>query len=228
MAPYVTADTLSEKTAEWLRVIDPHNRHQLALNPERAALLVIDMQNDFLCDGAPLFTEGGRAVVPNLKRLVAACRDARIPVIYTVHVHDDPLRDGGMTAVWWPELQNREALVAGTAGAAVYPELAPAPGEKIVHKHRYSAFYNTDLEVVLRGLRIEDLIVTGLMTNICCESTARDGFFRDFRIFFLADGTGSVSEELHLGSLRALGYAFASVRTVDEMHRAITQRQAQR
>ena len=217
MAAYVTEETLTKKTREWLSAIEPYNLHRLTLKADRTALLVIDMQNDFLREDGPLFTEGGRAVVPNLKRLTAACREARIPVIYTAHGHEDPVRDGGMTALWWPELMNKEALVAGSAGAAIYSELAPAPGEKIIYKHRYSAFYNTDLEIVLRGLKIEDLIVTGLMTNICCESTARDAFFRDFRVFFLADGTGSVSEELHLGTLRALAYAFASVLTVGEI-----------
>jgi len=221
MAAYVTADTLAQKVKAWIKAIEPFNFHRLKLKTEKAALLVIDMQNDFLLDDAPLFTEGGKAVVPNLKRLVNACREVKIPVIYTGHAHEDPARDGGMTAVWWPELKNKEALVLGSLGAAVHSELAPRPGEKIIYKHRYSAFYNTDLEIVLRGLKIEDLVITGLMTNICCESTARDAFFRDFRVFFLADGTGSVSEELHVGSLRALAYAFAYVTTVEEIVKQI-------
>lgn len=221
MAAYVTAETMQNKLTEWLRAIESYNRHPFELKPNRAVLLVVDMQNDFLLDDGSLFTEGGKAAVPNIKKMVTACRQAKIPVIYTVHAHEDPARDGGMTAVWWPELGDKTALVKGTRGAEIYSELAPLPGEKIIYKHRYSAFYNTDLEIVLRGLKVEDLIIAGLMTNICCESTARDAFFRDFRIFFLADGTGSVAEELHVATLRALAYAFAYVTTVEEMLKQI-------
>lgn len=221
MAPYVTADTIHKKVKDWLRVIEPYNLHPMELNPEKAALLVIDMQNDFLLDTAPLFTEGGKAVVPNVKKIITVCRKAKIPVIYTAHEHEDPARDGGMTAWWWPELMAKKALVSGSTGTAIHTELTPRSDEKVIYKHRYSAFYNTDLEIVLRGLKVDDLIITGLMTNICCESTARDGFFRDFRIFFLADGTGSVAEELHVGTLRALAYAFAYVTTVEEILKEI-------
>jgi nicotinamidase-related amidase len=91
--------------------------------------------------------------------------------------------------------------------------LAPAPSEKVIFKHRYSAFYNTDLETVLRCLRVEDVVVSGIMTNMCCESTARDAYYRDYRVFFLADGTGSVCEEMHLASLLNLAFGFAYVTT---------------
>jgi ureidoacrylate peracid hydrolase len=128
-----------------------------------------------------------------------------------------------MTAQWWLELKDKKVLVAGSKGAEICSEIAPKPNERIINKHRYSAFYNTDLEVVLRGLGVSDLIISGIMTNVCCESTARDAFFRDFRIFFLADGTGSGDEILHLGSLRALAYAFAYVTTVKEILRSISQ-----
>jgi nicotinamidase-related amidase len=105
----------------------------------------------------------------------------------------------------------------GSPESEVHPDLAPRPGEKVVLKHRYSAFYNTDLETVLRCMRVEDLVITGLMTNLCCESTARDAYFRDHRVFFPADGNGSVDEELHVASLRNLAFGFAYVTTVDEI-----------
>lgn len=126
-----------------------------------------------------------------------------------------------MTAEWWPELRDKKVLVAGSKGAEIYATIAPSPDEKIIYKHRYSAFYNTDLEVILRGLGTTDLIISGVMTNICCESTTRDAFFRDFRIFFLADGTGSIDDDLHLGTLRALAYAFAYVTTAEEIIKKI-------
>ena len=208
---------MENKTQKWLEVIKPYNEHKMKLNPKKAALLVIDMQNDFINKGSMVYTEMAEAIVPNLKRLTSTCRKAKIPIIYTAHVHQDPAVDGGMTAQWWPELKDKKVLVAGSKGAEIHPDIAPRPNEKVIYKHRYSAFYNTDLEIVLRGLGITDLIISGVMTNICCESTARDAFFRDFRIFFLADGTGSIADDLHLGTLRALAYAFAYVTTVKEI-----------
>jgi ureidoacrylate peracid hydrolase len=215
--------TLKQKTEQWLKEINPYNKHRMKLNPKKAALLVIDMQNDFINKGSMVYTPMAEAIVPNLKKLVSTCRKAKIPVIYTAHVHQDPKVDGGMTAQWWPELKDKKVLVAGSKGAKIYSEIAPKPNEKVIYKHRYSAFYNTDLEIVLRGLGVTDLIISGVMTNICCESTTRDAFFRDFRIFFLADGTGSIADDLHLGTLRALAYAFAYVTTVKEILRSISQ-----
>lgn len=103
----------------------------------------------------------------------------------------------------------------GSPESELHSDLAALPNEKVILKHRYSAFYNTDLETVLRCLKIEDLIITGIMTNLCCESTARDAYYRDYRVFFLADGTGSISEEMHLASLVNVAFGFAFVTTAD-------------
>jgi len=105
----------------------------------------------------------------------------------------------------------------GTWEAEIHPGLAPLSEEKVVYKHRYSAFYNTDLETALRCLEVTDLIITGVMTNLCCESTARDAFFRDYRVFFPLDATGAANEELHLATLKNLAYGFAFVTTTDEI-----------
>jgi len=96
------------------------------------------------------------------------------------------------------------------------------PHEKVVFKHRYSAFYNTDLETVLRCLKVEDLVISGIMTNMCCESTARDAYYRDYRVFFPADGNGSVNEEMHLASLLNLAFGFAYVTTCDAIVNQLT------
>jgi ureidoacrylate peracid hydrolase len=105
----------------------------------------------------------------------------------------------------------------GSPESEVHPDIAPLPGEKVIFKHRYSAFYNTDLETVLRGLQVDQLVISGIMTNMCCESTARDAYFRDLRVFFLADGTGSINEEMHLASLLNLAFGFAWVTDTDSI-----------
>ena len=111
---------------------------------------------------------------------------------------------------WWEGM-----CLEGSPESEVHDEIAPLPHEKQILKHRYSAFYNTDLETVLRCLKIEDLVIGGIMTNMCCESTARDAYYRDYRVFFLADGTGSINEEMHLATLLNVAFGLSWVTNVD-------------
>lgn len=201
-------------TQHWLEKIASFNVHQLQLNKNRAALLVVDMQKFFLDPLSPTFTCGGLAILPNVQRLISAFRAAGSPVIYTRHVHHPDGLDAGIMKWWWQGM-----CIEGSPESEVHADIAPLPTEKVISKHRYSAFYNTDLETVLRCLRVEDLVIAGIMTNMCCESTARDAYYRDYRVFFPADGTGSINEEMHLASLLNLSYGFASVTTVDEIIR---------
>lgn len=210
MDAYVTAETLSAKTQAWLQQIAPFNPRRMEFHPQASALLVIDMQRFFLDPASPTFTCGGLAVIPNLKRLIAAFRAAGRPVIFARHVHHPQRLDAGIMEWWWEGM-----CLEGTPESEVHPELAPLPGEKQVLKHRYSAFYNTDLDTVLRCLKVEELVIGGIMSNMCCESTARDAYFRDYRVFFLADGTGSINEEMHRATLLNLAFGFADVTTTD-------------
>jgi nicotinamidase-related amidase len=208
--PYVTTQNLDSKTRAWLQHIRPYNQHEMRLDAATSALLVVDMQRFFLDPASPTFTCGGLAVLPNVKRLVAAYRQANRPVIFTQHVHHPENLDVGIMGWWW-----EGKCLEGSPESQIHPDVAPLPGEKVVAKHRYSAFYNTDLETVLRCLKIQDLVVSGTMTNMCCESTARDAYYRDYRVFFLADATGSICEEMHLATLLNLAFGFAYVTTSD-------------
>ncbi|MDH4221949.1 MAG: cysteine hydrolase [candidate division Zixibacteria bacterium] len=212
MRCYINQENLKEKTKIWLRKISPYNIHRLELNLRKAALLVIDMQNFFLEPQSHSFICAGVTVLPNVKKLVNFFRQRKRPVIYTCHVHHPQGMDAGIMGWWWQDMCRE-----GTEEAKIFPEIEPLPEEKLINKHRYSAFYNTDLETILRCLKIEDLVISGIMTNMCCESTARDAYFRDYRIKFLADATGTVSEEMHLASLLNLSYGFADVCTTGEI-----------
>jgi nicotinamidase-related amidase len=184
----------------------------MQFNKEKGALLVIDMQEFFLDPASPTYTCGGPAILPNIKQLIAAFRKANRPVIFTQHVHHPNGLDAGIMGWWWDGM-----CVEGSPESEVHHEIPPLPNEKTILKHRYSAFYNTDLDTVLRCLKVEDLVISGIMTNLCCESTARDAYYRDYRVFFLADATASVSEEMHLASLLNLSFGFAFTTTVDEI-----------
>jgi len=212
MEPYVTAESIAAKTAIWFEHIASFNKHRLKLKREASALLVIDMQNFFLDPELPGYTCGGPAVLENLKLLIEAFRAANRPVIFTRHVHHPDNLDAGVLGWWWEGM-----CLEGSPESEIHHLIAPLPNEKVIFKHRYSAFYNTDLETVLRCLKIEDLVIAGVMTNLCCESTARDAYFRDYRVFFLADATGAVTEGMHLASLLNLAFGFAFVTTADNI-----------
>lgn len=179
------------------------------IEPSKTALIVVDMQNDFVAPGAPMQSPAGLAMVPQLQRALACCRAHGIPVIYTAHVHRANGCDLGLLG-HAPPIARRDALVAGSAGAAIFPEIAPRDDEIVIAKHRFSAFYGTDLEIILRGLGVTTVVITGVTTENCCHATARDAFFRDFQVVFLADATAA-------GDYPDLGYGSMSA---DEVHRA--------
>jgi len=214
---YVDSCSLPTKTKRWLEQIQPFNQHVMTINRDKCALLVIDMQEFFLDPHSPSFTCGGLAIIPVLQRLIAAFRLNNRPVIYTRHVHHPDHIDSGILGWWWKGM-----CIEGTPESEVHHDLAPLPSEKVIQKHRYSAFYNTDLETILRCQGIEDLVITGVMTNMCCESSARDAYYRDHRVFFLADGTGSITEEMHLASLLNLAFGFAYVTAADRIIAELT------
>ena len=210
MEQYVSQDNITAKGKNWLEQISLFNTHNMHLKKDNAALLVVDMQYFFLNPISPTYTCGGLAILPNLKKVIQAFRHADRPVIFTKHVHHAGGLDAGIMGWWWEGM-----CLEGSPESEIHQDISPKDNEKVISKHRYSAFYNTDLETVLRVLRIEDIVITGIMTNMCCESTARDAYYRDYRVFFPADGTGSITEEMHLASLLNLAFGFAWVTNVD-------------
>jgi nicotinamidase-related amidase len=214
--PYVTIDSLPAKTAAWLDKVSSYNRASLTLERTKSALLVVDMQNFFMDPASPTYACGGAAILPNVTRLITAFRGAGRPVIYTRHVHHPDRLDVGIMGWWWDGM-----CVEGSPESRVVSSISPLPNEKVVLKHRYSAFFDTDLATVLRCLKVEDLVISGMMTNMCCESTARDAYYRDYRVFFPADATGTINEEMHLASLLNLAFGFAAITTTDKLVRGL-------
>jgi nicotinamidase-related amidase len=195
-----------EEAGEWRDVIADYDRPETVFRPARSALLVIDMQNVFADPDGSTYLPMSASAGERLAGLVEACRLAGVPVVFTRHVHQDPQQDGGAMARWW-----RSLILEGSRDAEIVEALTPREGERVITKCRYSAFAGTPLEMVLRSMGIEDVIIGGVMTNLCCETTARDAFVRDFNVFFLADGTATVSESLHHATLGNIAYGFGRV-----------------
>ena len=137
-------------------------------------------------------------MIPNLQRVLAAARAAKAPVIFIQTIHENATD----SEAWVGRLAGKVAAICrkNTWGAE-FTEVAPLPSEPVVIKHRYSAFINTRLDSVLRTLKVENLIMTGVSTNVCVESTARQGYMLDYNIVFLSDCTAAYSQEEHDMSL---------------------------
>src|SRR5262245_54830929 len=191
------------------------------ISPERAALVVIDVQNAY-CHPEGMAGLRGQdistcpAAVANIQRLIAGARAVGVPVIYVRNAHESCTESESWAAARSGPPTDRGGF-AGTWGAEFY-EIAPAPGEPIVNKHRYSGFVGTRLDNVLRTYKRSSLIMTGVATNVCVESTARDGAFLDYHIVFMADATaandGPAAHEATLANMRL---HFGIVATTDEV-----------
>jgi isochorismate hydrolase len=187
-----------------LRELKSYRERQAVVEPKHAALLVIDMQN--------FFRRMARPILKNLLPVIDACRQKDVPIVFTQHGHTNPPADGGVLAQWWGEV-----ILHGTTDWKFLPEIEIESKDKILPKKRYSAFYETDLGSFLESKGIRDLVISGVMTNLCCETTARDAFMRDYRVFFLIDGTATGNAEHHLATLKNLGFGFAYLVTCEEL-----------
>ncbi|WP_190814082.1 isochorismatase family cysteine hydrolase [Saccharopolyspora pogona] len=199
------------------------------LDPTRTALLVIDMQHDFLAPGAPLETRAGREMIPTLNEMIRFSRERQIPVIFTAHVHGEDGADMGLYADLYPPIEARSALIDGTPGAEIYADVDKLPNERLIRKHRYSAFHATDLDLILRGMGVTHVVVTGVTTEDCVHATARDAMFRNYRTAVVSDATatydhpdlgfGAMSAaQVHQATLVVLAQSTAAVIRSDEFY----------
>lgn len=204
--------TLEDKTATWLKEIAPYNIRRFPLRRDNCALLIIDMQNYFVAEDGGMFIPASHEILPNIIKLQQTFRGKNRPVIFTSHSHYSPELDGGNLTWWWDSY-----CEAGSYGAEIYPDIKPLENERVVHKHRYSAFEGTDLQIILHSLGITDLVITGVMTNLCCETSARDAFNKDYRVQFVCDAVATANDDMHLATLKNISFGFAPVVTATEV-----------
>ena len=189
--------------------------------PSNMALVNVDMQNCFV-ENSPVAAPGGLEVLERINRLIAACRAAGVLVVHTAHVvRPDGSNIGVMGEIVPPV--NDGVIDKGSPSAELHGGLDVADGDILLDKPRLGSFHGTDLELILRARGIDTIVVTGICTNICCETTAREANVRDFRVFFLTDGTATfgigdlTAEDIQAATCATLGFAFAQLASVDEM-----------
>lgn len=193
--------------------------------PRGCALVIIDVQNDYCHENGALSKFGRKAsdirrMVPRLKEIVEKARQTQVPVVHVrmannEHTKSDAYlehrsrRSGG----------DRQVCQEGTWGADFY-EIKPQPGEPVVTKHRYSAFVNTNFETILRARGIKTVILAGVTTDVCVESTARDAFMRDYHVLFLSDCTGVDDPAVQQATLERIDRYFGHVVSSEEVLQA--------
>ena len=181
----------------------------LTIDATQTAVVVVDMQNDFGHEGG-MFAQAGidisgiRAAIEPTARVLTAARHAGLTVVYLKMAYRPDLSDAGGpdTPSWRKQLPLRigeptsapdgsasRILIRDTWNTDIVPELAPDPNDVVMYKHRYSGFYETELDQVLKSRSIKTLVFTGCTTSVCVESTMRDAMFRDYRCLLLADCT---------------------------------------
>ena len=197
----------------------------LTLNPTHTALINVDMQRCFV-EGTPLASPEGPALVTRINRLSGACRDAGAMVVHTRGwMRPDGSNLGVMGELVPPFISG--LYTEGADSAQLHDALDVAASDIVVNKPRYGAFYATDLELILRSRGIDTVIITGIATNICCETTAREAAQRDFRVLFLSDGTatkemnGVAAADLQRATCASLGMVFAKIATIDDVIAAL-------
>ncbi len=198
--------------SDYLNEIDQYNIRQALPKPGRCALLVIDMQQYFLSIATP--------ILGNVLSIIEACRSRGIRIIFTKHGHREVSKNGGMLSEWWGDL-----IEYGTKDWELIKSLKPPDTDGVIDKDRYSVFHGTGLDESLKSRKIDELIITGVMTNCCCETTARDAFVRDYRVFFASDATATVNDELHIASLKNLAFGFAHIVSTEQLCRYLSNKE---
>jgi ureidoacrylate peracid hydrolase len=182
---------------------------EIVLDPSKTAVLVVDMLNEFLSEGGQMVLLEGRTTIDPIKRLVQAARRSSTRVIWVCDEHPHP-EDR--------EFQKRVPhCFSGTWGAEIVKELTPLADEIRIGKRRYSGFFETDLDLRLRDWNVSQLVVSGVVTNICVRSTVHDAFFRGYQVVVPVECVAATSEREQASSLYDIETHFGKVMQLEEV-----------
>ena len=200
-----------------------HSKHFVEqIDPRRTAHLVVDMQNGFMAPGAPVEVARARGVVEEINRISGALREAgglNVFIQYTTPGPNDPSWSNFAARLGPGADAHRDAFEPGAHHWQLWPGLDVRDGDLAVEKKRFSAFVqgSSELHDILQDRGIDTVIVTGTMTNCCCESTARDAMQLNYRVIFVPDANAASTEEEHAATLHSMGRIFADLRTSNEL-----------
>lgn len=209
-SPYLTPQNHQQKLTEWQSALAPFEKRKNKLDINNSALLVIDMQDFFLEEKSHAYTATGTIVDNNIKELIQKFRAANRPVIFTYFsVKPGEADPHGR---WW----HNKSITSDK----IINSLEVLPTDLILRKNTYSTFHspeNQKLRQLLKETNTSQVVISGILTNLCCETTAREAFHEDYDIFMPMDATATRNEEFHLASLKNLAFGFATIPTTNEL-----------
>jgi nicotinamidase-related amidase len=204
---------------------------------EHTALLIVDMQNDFVRLGAPLEVPDARTTIGMHRQLLNVWRGRQAPVIFTRFVAGpkrtlmwnwSPQLEPPVCCCWPGHRRFYPDVEKELDCAAIIDDLRPFVGETVLDKYGYGAFYNTDLPDRLRALDVDTVVITGTVTQICVDETARGAFNYGFKAITVSDAVSSFAPDLHAATLKNLAMKFGRVATTAEVLQEVTQQEVQR
>ncbi len=199
---YFSSENLPTEAQEMINMLPAFPDAQLtSFKPEQSALLILDMQSYFLDSSSHAYIPSAEAIVPGIKRLAQSYYQNDLPVLFTQHLNT--AQDAGSMATWW-----RDLITIQNPLSRIIPEF-DFSNRNVLRKSQYDAFHGTNLEGILDKKGVAQVVISGVMTHLCCESTARSAFIRGFDVFFLVDGTATYSEDHHYATLLNLSHGFA-------------------
>jgi nicotinamidase-related amidase len=197
-----------------------HESANITLNPQKTALLVIDMQDEFI---KPHWTHfwipRATRIVPTINQIIRTCRDKKIPIIFTVYSKTHNYLDRPHTLWNMPSRSFTKEIDQSTLfqKGRIWKDLSQEKNDIIIHKSSYGAFYDTPLETILKNLKKDTVIITGTLTNYCCSMTARQAYERGFKVIFSSDATATHFPELQEYELKILRRGFAKIMASEEI-----------
>ncbi|MBN1860912.1 MAG: cysteine hydrolase [Candidatus Thermoplasmatota archaeon] len=186
-------------------------KRNIVFIPSNSALLVIDMQEYFCNPCSHAYFKEAVKILPTIKQLLIAYRTQSLPIIFTRYALRRSESPGAMGR-WW-----RDVLYDDNEMSSLINALRPQPQEPVIRKTQYSAFFKTNLDRILKEKKVTTVVVTGVLTHLCCETTARDAFMHNYDVFFVVDATASDEKRLHSASLATLSDGFATLTTANEV-----------
>ena len=190
------------------KVIGYHRRKTPITMPPTSALIVLDMQEYFVDDSSHAYIPSVEAIIPGIQGLIRAYQQKDLPVIFTRHINTE--ENAGMLKSWWSDLITEDNPLSEIASALHYKDAL------VLRKSQYDAFYNTGLDDLLKNQSVEHVLVCGVMTHLCCETTARSAFIHGYNVWFAVDGTATYNEDFHRATLLNLSHGFATPVLVGE------------
>jgi isochorismate hydrolase len=207
---YFTKQTLDHQARELYRQVSELSRlKRMRFAPSRSALLVLDMQAYFLDASSHAHVPSAQAIVNNILQLIRAYSHHHLPIYFSQHINTT--ENAGMMSAWWKDL-----ITPDHPYHRLIPAIDPAVGT-LIKKSQYDAFHQTPLQEMLQASAVTQLVICGVMTHLCCETTARSAFMRGFEVFFLVDGTATYNLEYHRASLLNLAHGFVSLVFVEDI-----------